>query len=95
VNEATLRDRKCRVALCFLALGHAQEGTMTGEAPAAVHTGRGTAREQPVVATLARAAWLAILLGLPVQILALVAKIAAGRQSNHLQLIVAVESGVQ
>jgi len=67
---------------------------MTGEAPAAVHTGRGTAREQPVVATLARAAWLAILLGLTVQILVLVAKIAAGGQSTHLQLIVDVASGV-
>jgi hypothetical protein len=67
---------------------------MTGEAPATVRAGRSVAPERPLAAALARAAWLAILLGLTVQILVLVAKIAAGGQSSRLQLIVDVASGV-
>lgn len=67
---------------------------MTGQTAAAARADHRNALEQPVAAVLARAAWLAILLGLTVQILVLVAKIAAGGQSTHVQLIVDVASGV-
>lgn len=67
---------------------------MTGEAAAAVRAAQRDSLGWPVAAVLARAAWLAILLGLAVQILVLVAKIAAGGQSSRLQLIVDVASGV-
>jgi len=94
VNEATLRDLNYRLALCFLALGQTQEGAMTSAAPAAVPGGHPDAPQRSVTAVLARAAWLAILLGLAMQILILAAKIAAGGQSTRLQLIVDVASGV-
>ena len=67
---------------------------MTTEATAAVRERHRDAQERPVAAVLARAAWLAVLLGLTEQILVLVAKIAAGGQSTHVQLIVDVASGV-
>ena len=67
---------------------------MTGEAAAASRARHRDAPVQPVAAVLARAAWLAILLGLTVQTLVLLAKIAAGGQSNRVQLIVDVASGV-
>ncbi len=67
---------------------------MTGEAATAGRAGHRDAPVQSVAAVLARAAWLAILLGLTVQILVLLAKIAAGGQSNRVQLIVDVASGV-
>lgn len=50
--------------------------------------------ERPVMAVLARAAWLAILLGLTVQVLILVARIAAGGQATRVQVIVDVASGL-
>jgi hypothetical protein len=67
---------------------------MTGEAAAAVRAGHRGVPEGPFAPVLARAAWFAIFLGLSVQILVLVAKIAVGGQSTRLQLIVDVASGV-
>ncbi len=67
---------------------------MKGDAAVAVRAGHHDVPQPPVAAVLARAAWLAILLGLSVQILVLAAKIVAGGQSNRLQLIVDVASGV-
>ncbi len=67
---------------------------MTDEAAAAVRAECRDAWERPVAAVLARAAWLAILLGIAMQLLILAAKIAAGGESTRLQMIVDVASGV-
>jgi hypothetical protein len=67
---------------------------MNADAEATVATEHSSAPSRPVASVLARAAWLAILLGLAVQILILFAKIAAGGQSGRLQVIVDVASGV-
>ena len=52
------------------------------------------AEKRSVVSMLSPAAWLAILLGLTVQLLILFAKIAAGGEATPLQVFVDVASGV-
>lgn len=67
---------------------------MTEEAAFAVADESPATTGRTVLSTLATAVWLAILLGLVVQVLILIAKLTAGGQATTLQLFADVASGV-